>query len=69
MEIRPISAAELEPFLWTTESAFHEDVHHEDLELFSELIEPERTLAAFDGDADGCDDRDLHARADRSRAP
>jgi len=50
MEIRPISAAELEPFLWTTESAFHEDVHPEDLELFSELIEPERTLAAFDGE-------------------
>jgi predicted acetyltransferase len=49
MEIRPISAAEVEPFLRATEGAFHEDVHDEDVEMFSELIEPERTLAAFDG--------------------
>src|SRR4051794_18157077 len=50
MEIRPVTADEVEPFLRTTEGAFHEDVHPEDVELFSELIEPERTLAAFDGD-------------------
>jgi predicted acetyltransferase len=50
MEIRPVAAAEVESFLATSEAAFHEDVHPEDLELFSELIEPERTLAAFDGE-------------------
>jgi len=50
MEIRPITADETEPFLHATEAAFHEDVHEEDLELFRELIEPERTLAGFDGD-------------------
>src|SRR4051794_3794177 len=49
MEIRAIAAAELEPFLRASEGAFHEDVHDEDLELFSELVEPDRTLAAFDG--------------------
>jgi predicted acetyltransferase len=51
MEIRPVTADELEPFLHTSEGAFHEDVHPEDLELFAELFEPERSLAAFDGDA------------------
>jgi predicted acetyltransferase len=50
MEIRPIAAEELEPFLRAAESAFHDDVHEEDLELFGELIEPERTLAAFDAE-------------------
>jgi predicted acetyltransferase len=50
MEIRPITADEIEPFLHATEAAFHEDVHDEDLELFRELIEPERTLAGFDGE-------------------
>ena len=50
MQIRPIAADEVEEFLRTTEGAFHEDVHDDDLELFHELIEPERTLAAFDGD-------------------
>src|SRR3954447_20083799 len=49
MEMRAIAAAELEPFLRASEGAFHEDVHDEDLELFSELVEPDRTLAAFDG--------------------
>ena len=42
---------EVEQFLRTTEGAFHEDVHQDDVELYSELIEPERTLAAFDGAA------------------
>jgi predicted acetyltransferase len=51
MEIRPLTASELEPFLRTTEGAFHEDVHAEDVEMFSELFEPDRSLAAFDGDA------------------
>jgi predicted acetyltransferase len=51
MDIRPLTAAELEPFLRTTEGAFHEDVHDEDLEMFAELFEPERSLAAFEGDA------------------
>src|SRR3954447_6053553 len=51
MEIRPLTASELEQFLRTTEGAFHEDVHAEDVEMFSELFEPERSLAAFDGDA------------------
>src|SRR4051812_33853633 len=50
MEIRPVTADEVEPFLRTFEGAFHEDVHAEDVELFAELLEPERTLAAFDDD-------------------
>ena len=49
MEIRALTATELEPFLRTTEGAFHEDAHPEDVEMFSELFEPERSLAAFDG--------------------
>jgi predicted acetyltransferase len=51
MDIRPLTADELEPFLRTTEGAFHEDVHDEDVEVFATLFEPERSLAAFDGDA------------------
>src|SRR3954470_6189067 len=51
MEIRPVTGDELEAFLRTFEGAFHDDVHAEDVELFSQLIEPARTLAAFDGGA------------------
>jgi predicted acetyltransferase len=50
MQIRPVTADEVDPFMRAAEAAFHEDVHEEDLELFSELIEPERTLVAVDGD-------------------
>src|SRR3954471_23476519 len=50
MEIRPVTGDEGEAFLRTFEGAFHEDVHAEDVELFSQLVEPERTLAAFDGE-------------------
>src|SRR3954471_10692418 len=50
MEIRPVTGDEGEAFLRTFEDAFHEYVHAEDVELFSELVEPERTLAAFDSE-------------------
>src|SRR3954447_24041427 len=51
MDIRPVTAAESPAFLRTTEAAFHDDVRSEDLKTFSALFEPERSLAAFDGDA------------------
>jgi predicted acetyltransferase len=51
MEIRPVSPAEWPEFLRATEAAFHDDVHADDLETYGALFEPERSLAAFDGDA------------------
>jgi predicted acetyltransferase len=51
MEIRPVTRDEVEAFLRTFEGSFHEDPHPEDIKLFSELVEPERTLVAVDGDA------------------
>jgi predicted acetyltransferase len=49
MEIRPVTAGELPAFLRTAEGAFHEDISPEDVEMDRTLVEPERTLAAFDG--------------------
>jgi predicted acetyltransferase len=49
MEIRPVTAGDWPAFLRTTEAAFHEDVHPDDLETFAGLFEPARSLAAFDG--------------------
>ena len=49
MDLRPVAAGELPAFLRADEAAFHEDVHPEDEREWSGLIEPERTLAAFDG--------------------
>jgi predicted acetyltransferase len=49
MDLRPVTAAELPAFIRATEAAFHEDVHAEDEREYSGLLEPERTLAAFDG--------------------
>src|SRR4051812_7343044 len=51
MEIRPVTADEWPAFLRTTEAAFHDDVNPDTLETFGALFEPERSLAACDGDA------------------
>jgi predicted acetyltransferase len=48
MDIRPASADEAEPFLRTTEAAFHGGFHPDDLATFGSLFEPERSLTAFD---------------------
>jgi predicted acetyltransferase len=48
MEIRPVTAAEAEPFLRTTEAAFHSGFHADDLAMFASLFEPERSLAAVE---------------------
>jgi predicted acetyltransferase len=49
MDLRPIAADELPAFLRAGEAAFHEDVHPEFEREWTGLLEPERTLAAFDG--------------------
>jgi predicted acetyltransferase len=49
MELRPVTAAELPAFVRAGEAAFHEDVRPEDEREWGRLLEPERTLAAFDG--------------------
>ncbi|MEA2384359.1 MAG: hypothetical protein QOH72_4330 [Solirubrobacteraceae bacterium] len=49
MQIRAVSAGDWPAFLRTTEAAFHEDVHRDDVEALAGLFEPERSLAAFDG--------------------
>jgi predicted acetyltransferase len=49
MEMRPVTADEFPTFLRTTESAFHEDVHDDDLASWRMVFEPERSLAVFDG--------------------
>jgi hypothetical protein len=50
MQIRPVTAEEWPAFLRTTEAAFHEDVHADDEEMYGELFEPARSLAALEGD-------------------
>jgi predicted acetyltransferase len=49
MDIRPVTADQAEPFLRTTEAAFHSGFHADDLAMFRSLFEPERSLAAFEG--------------------
>jgi predicted acetyltransferase len=49
MEMRPVTADEFPDFLRTTEAAFHEQPSDEDVEAWSTVFEPERSLAAFDG--------------------
>jgi predicted acetyltransferase len=49
MDLRPVTADELPAFLRACEAAFHEDVHPDDERELRRLLEPERTLAAFDG--------------------
>jgi predicted acetyltransferase len=49
MDLRPVTAGELEAFMTVTESAFHLDLHAEDVDDLRTVFEPERTLAVFDG--------------------
>jgi predicted acetyltransferase len=51
MEIRPVSAGEWPAFLRTTDAAFHSDLYPDDAEAVGAVFEPERSLAAFEGDA------------------
>lgn len=50
-ELRPVEEREYERFLTTTEAAFGWQLRTEDLDKYKRVLEPERTLAAFDGDA------------------
>jgi predicted acetyltransferase len=49
MDLRPVAAEELPAFVRANEAAFHEDVHPDDEREERTLLEPERTLAVFDG--------------------
>lgn len=50
LQIRSCSAEELAPFLQTTEAAFGEEAHPEDLESL-DIFEPDRCIYMADGDA------------------
>ncbi|HYT10406.1 MAG TPA: GNAT family N-acetyltransferase [Mycobacteriales bacterium] len=50
VELRPIDRAELPSFYRTLAETFGEDPRDDDRERFAKLFEPERSLAAFDGD-------------------
>ena len=50
-ELRPIRADELDDYIRAVAEAFHSDVRDEELALWREFGELDRTLAAFDGDA------------------
>jgi predicted acetyltransferase len=49
MEMRPVSAEELPAFARAAETAFHDDLHPDDLATQVDRFEPERSLAIFDG--------------------
>src|SRR5690349_6896292 len=49
MDLRAITPDEVPAFVRSLAAEFHEDAHPEDLGLYTELIEPERSLAVFDG--------------------
>src|SRR3982750_4316886 len=49
MDLRPITPDELPAFVRALAAAFHEDVPPDDLASHRRVIEPERTLAVFDG--------------------
>jgi predicted acetyltransferase len=48
MDIRPATADEAEPFLRTTEGAFHGGFHPDDLAMFASLFEPDHSLVALE---------------------
>jgi predicted acetyltransferase len=50
-EIGPVDAGEVTALLHASEGAFLEDVHDEDVALWSRLLEPDRTLVARSGGA------------------
>jgi len=50
MEIRPATAEEAEPLFRAIGTAFHGDFHPDDLAMFRSLFEPDRSLAAFEGE-------------------
>ena len=49
LEVRPIAPEQLRPWMEAVETAFGEDVTDEGFERFRAILEPERVLAAFDG--------------------
>ena len=51
IRIRPVRAEEIRRFLETTEATFGHEAVEEELSRDAQLIEPERTLCAFDDDA------------------
>ena len=51
IRIRPVRAEEIRRFLQTTEATFGHEAVEEELSRDAQLIEPERTLCAFDDDA------------------
>jgi predicted acetyltransferase len=50
LSLRPVTEAELSAFLETEHTAFGERMTPEHVEAYCDLIEPDRTLAAFDSD-------------------
>ena len=50
-EIGPIDASEVRAFLDAVAEAFQDDQHDDDMELWSRMVEPERTLVARSGGA------------------
>ena len=51
LPLRPVTADELRGFFDVLSEAFGEDFSDEDFEVEAPVAEPERTIAAFDGDA------------------
>src|SRR2546428_374601 len=49
-QIRPIQAAEFEPFFRMLEQAFGEEIRSEDLAVERKVFEVDRSLAAFEGE-------------------
>jgi predicted acetyltransferase len=50
-ELRPIDHDEVETFLRAVQDSFNEEPHAENIALWAKYVEPERTLAAYSGDA------------------
>ncbi len=66
--IRPIDDSEWEGFARVSESAFNSPWPREEMMRFDRMVvEPERTLVAFDGDQDGRHHSGLLVRHDRAR--
>ena len=50
ISVRPVAKKEIGRLLETAEAAFSEDLRGEEKEVMEALLQPERTLAAFDGE-------------------
>ena len=49
MDLRAITPDEVPAFVHSLAAEFHEDVHPDDLAVYAAVIEPDRSLAVFDG--------------------